>query len=123
MRLVCTFILSLFLTSCSSEPDLKEQGKIIFNKTHLGKDKVLGCVACHSIKTNIETVGPTMYGLKKRSINLIPNTSSKEYIKQSIINPNAYIVDGYLPGVMYSLYADNLSEKEINALVEYLSDL
>ena len=123
MKFLLVFIFIAFISACSSEPDLIKQGESLFNKTHLGKNKVIGCIACHSIQANIETTGPTLYGLKNRAENLIPKLSAKEYIKQSITNPDAYIVGGYLPGVMYSDYVNELSELELTALIEYLSSL
>jgi hypothetical protein len=38
----------------------------------------------------------------------------------SIVNPNAYIVDGYSPNLMYAEYGTRLSEVEIEALVDYV---
>ncbi len=113
----------MLLSACSSEPNLIEQGKIVFNKTHLGDNKVMGCVLCHSTIENANSVGPSLYGLSQRTEKLTLNLSVREYIKQSIINPDAYIVDGYLPGVMFSHYSEELTETEIDALVEFIMHL
>jgi mono/diheme cytochrome c family protein len=46
--------------------------------------------------------------------------SAPEYIKLSIIRPNDYIVDGYTAGSMYQDYPQHLTDKEIDAVVEYV---
>ena len=83
----------------------------------------MGCVSCHSIKPNQVIVGPSLAGLSLRAPYLVTGETSVEYIKNSIINPDAYVVDGFLPAIMYSHYEQVLSSEEIDALVAYLSQL
>ncbi len=47
--------------------------------------------------------------------------SADEYLHQSLVEPNAYVVEGYVEGVMQS-YKD-LSEAQLNDLVAYLLTL
>ena len=44
------------------------------------------------------------------------------YIRDSILNPNAKIVEGYTKGVMPP-YQGQLNDKEIVALIEYMKTL
>jgi len=117
--------LGVVLTSCSSddEVDAIKQGKILFNQKHIGKNKVIGCVACHSIKPGQIIVGPSLAGLSLRAPYLVPGMTAKEYIQESIVNPDAYIVEGFLPATMFSHYQEELSPDEIRHLVSYLSHL
>ena len=43
-----------------------------------------------------------------------------EYVKQAIVDPSAFVVPGYQDGLMPATYSDQLSEAEIDTLVEYL---
>ncbi len=116
----------ILITACSPEKnteDTVKQGEKLFNQKHIGKNKVVGCVACHSIKPNQVIIGPSLAGLSIRAAHLVAGESAQQYIKNSIINPDAYIVEGYLPAVMFSHYVDELSEAEIDELVNYLSQL
>ena len=44
-----------------------------------------------------------------------------EYVRESIVDPDAYVVPGYQKGVMPGTFGDSLSKEEIDALVAYLS--
>ena len=48
--------------------------------------------------------------------------SADEYVHTSIVNPNEYVVEGYNPGVMIQTFAQQMTEEEINGLVEWLLD-
>ena len=67
-------------------------------------------------------VGPSMYGLYDRSGDKVPGLSAEEYIYQSIVYPNEYIVEGYPANVMPQIFI-NLSEEELQALVSYLKTI
>lgn len=131
MKKIAFFTLFLIIGGCFSKgSDSKnstnnsiKQGEILFNQKHLGKNRVIGCVACHSIKSGQIIVGPSLAGLSIRAPHLVPNKTAKEYIKQSIMNPDAYVVNGFLPGTMYPRYSNELSEKEIDSLVSFLNTL
>jgi len=124
-QLICLVIFAVFLTSCSSDDrvDSIKQGQILFNQKHIGKNKVIGCVACHSIKPGQKIIGPSLAGLSLRAPYLIPGKTAEDYIRESIVNPDAYIVAGFLPAIMFPHYAQELRPEEIDNLVAYLSHL
>ncbi len=119
-ELVIILLLLSVSVACTSKIDPAEQGRIIFNKKHLGKNKVIGCVLCHSIEPSKTIVGPSLAGLSIRAAHLVSGQTAHDYIKSSIINPDAYIVDGFLPAVMFSHYQQELTEEQIENLVSYL---
>ena len=125
MKILIALILTVLLAACESEKSLEndtiKQGKVLFNQKHLGKNKAIGCVLCHSIKPGQVIVGPSLAGLRHRAPYLVAGESAEQYIKTSIINPDAFIVNGFLPAIMFSHYAQELSNEEINALVKYLA--
>ncbi len=118
------FLLSfIFLVACSTSSDDVKAGEKLFNQKHIGKNNVIGCVACHSTKPDQVIVGPSLSGLGVRAPHLVEGQTGKEYIKNSIINPDAFVVGGYMPATMFSHYAQELSADEIDLLVQYLSQL
>ena len=67
-----------------------------------------------------------MVGVATRSLETIESssytggaTTSEEYIRESILEPQIFIVDGYEP-LMPQTYVASLSEQDVTALVNYL---
>lgn len=77
------------------------------------------CVACHSTDEN-DLVGPGLAGLADRAASRVPGLSADEYIEQSLREPKAFVVDGFLD-LMPAW--NNLSDESIDALVTYLKTL
>lgn len=76
------------------------------------------CVGCHSLD-GTPGAGPTWLGIYGRQEALDNGTSvtvNDEYINESIIDPNAKIVDGYIANVMPQIYVDSFAEKEAEIL-------
>jgi cytochrome c oxidase subunit 2 len=84
-----------------------------------------GCVACHSVDGSLK-VGPTWKGLWGQSNHEISDgtkvTVDENYLRESILYPNAKVVKGYPSGVMPT-YQGQLSENELSALIEYIKEL
>lgn len=82
------------------------------------------CFSCHSMD-GTRLVGPSFKGIfGKQEVVLVDGeektiTVDREYIIQSIINPNAEIVKGYQPGLMTN-YSTILNDEQINHIVDYL---
>jgi len=84
------------------------------------------CLACHAIEADEERVGPSVAGLATESAKIINDSNytgeaqtAEAYILESIIDPEAYLTEGYAP-VMSTNYGDQLSEQELADLVAYL---
>jgi cytochrome c oxidase subunit II len=82
-----------------------------------------GCNACHSIDGSPK-IGPSFKGIYGRSDEMADGTRvtvNDDYIRESILLPQAKIVKGY-PPVMPS-FQGQLNDKQIAALIEYLKTL
>ena len=53
----------------------------------------------------------------------VPGLTAEEYLYESIVDPDAYVVDGFRAGQMLPIYEDRLSPDQIDALVTYLLTL
>lgn len=86
-----------------------------------------GCNACHSVDGAAGT-GPTWKGIWGRTENLVDGTitidgaEGMNYIRESILEPNARIVAGYV-GVNMPSYAGQLNDEQIDALIAYMKTL
>jgi len=72
-----------------------------------------GCVACHDVSGSMRLVGPPLTHVRERL------TAAE--IRQSVLEPDAVIAEGFMKGLMLQDFADTLSAEELNQLVGYLS--
>ena len=63
---------------------------------------------------------PTWQGISGRAGDRVPGLSAEEYLRESILDPAAYIVEGYLADSMAKGYRFLLSEEDIDGLVAFL---
>jgi hypothetical protein len=49
--------------------------------------------------------------------------TAEEYSRQSILEPNAHVVEGFVPGTMPQDWGDGLTAEQIDQLVAYLMTL
>lgn len=103
--------------------DLEAQGEQLYKQATIGSASSPGCVTCHSLEAGVTLVGPSHAGLGARAGSVVAGQSAEEYIRESILNPDAHVPDGFSPGVMYQNYANELTEEQVDALVAYLSSL
>ncbi|EMK03499.1 cytochrome C oxidase subunit II [Leptospira sp. ZV016] len=105
-----------------------EAGNVDLSKippTELGKKLYAekACAGCHSTDGS-RLVGPSYKGLfgSTREFESGPGvTADENYIRKSILQPTAQVVKGYPPAM--PSYQGQLSDDEINALIEYIKTL
>lgn len=84
-----------------------------------------GCLACHSTG-GATLIGPTFQGLFMSEVPLQSGgtvVADEEYLRESIVDPNAQIHEGFPPGVMPQNYGEELTEQEIDSIIAYLESL
>jgi len=82
----------------------------------------LGCSTCHTGQANAR--GPNLQGLFGRSVTLEGGSSlvaDESYIRESVLEPRAKIVAGYLP--IMPTYQGLVTEEQLVTLVAYLKSL
>lgn len=98
-------------------PVTVERGRELFQRT--------GCMGCHTIDGSEGTErGPTLQGLfgKERTFRDGSSTiADEEYIRQTLVNPSARIVEGYDEGM--PSFLGILSDDEIDSIVLYIKSL
>lgn len=72
-----------------------------------------GCGGCHALEKagSDAEIGPSLDGLE-----------DAELVRQSIVDPDAEVAEGYQPGVMPSTFGETLSPEALDALVAYLTE-
>ena len=77
------------------------------------------CATCHSLSKEAIIVGPSLAGIAKRAGQRVPNTSAEAYLLQSIMRPDAYMVEGF-ENLMPTNLGKKLTGEEVDGVVAYL---
>jgi cytochrome c oxidase subunit II len=88
-----------------------EGGKAVFEEQ--------GCGSCHTLADAGSTgnIGPDLDNLRQAAARA--GRPPEEFVRESIVNPDAYIAPGFPEGVMPKTFRD-LPERQLDALVQYL---
>jgi len=122
-------LLALILAGCGGGEERAagdgdpKRGQALYEQTIIGSSAAPGCVTCHSRDAGKTLVGPSHAGIATEAETAVPGMSAEEFLKESIVNPDAHVTEGFTPGIMYQNYKKDLSEQEINDLVAYLLTL
>jgi len=81
------------------------------------------CSNCHLPDSEETNIGPGLLNIKDRAASRVPGQSAAEYIYQSIIDPLAYIVEGFDPELMPKNWQEIYTQLEIFDIVAYLLTL
>ena len=121
MRHVALVLALVAVAACGGETadEPEPMGAELFSGIVVGGKA--GCTSCHSTDPGAGGVGPSLAGIGALAATRISDQSAAEYLRQAIIDPDVHIVDGYDSGVMPKGW--NLSDAQIDSLVEYLLGL
>lgn len=98
-----------------SDKDPVEVGKTLYEKQ--------GCSTCHSVDGS-PRIGPSWKGMFGKHEQFTDGTSStvdENYIRQSIVDPTAKIVQGFAPSM--PTYQGKLKDTQINGIIAYIKSL
>jgi mono/diheme cytochrome c family protein len=84
----------------------------------------VNCSVCHNIEPGSGTlVGPSLSGVGTRAATRIEGLSAAQYLRTSITTPDAYLVEGFTPGIMTQTFGKALTPAQTEDLVAYLLTL
>ena len=108
----------ILLSGCSEHKDSEE-----LSANYNGKEIVASrCTSCHSLEPDVRKIGPSLHGLLGREVKLSSGKvfpRDKDYIKRSITDADAEIVEGFTGGIC-SEYTE-MKLRRVEAVVEFLT--
>lgn len=131
--LLLAVFFALILSGCSAgettgSPEGVLDGQALFQETLINQSP--GCVTCHSLEPGVTLVGPSMAGVASRAETIVNSPdytgdaqTADGYLREAIVEPDAYVPEGFVAGTMYQNYASSLSNEQIDALVDYMLTL
>ncbi|NUM45704.1 MAG: cytochrome c [Anaerolineales bacterium] len=96
-------------------------GEALFNEAII--DVQPGCNTCHSLTPDTVVVGPSLAGVATRAETRISGMSAEDYIRESILHPDNYVVEGFTAGVMVQVWEETLTPEQVDNLTAYLLTL
>jgi len=98
-------------------PVVAADGERVFNA------RASGCPVCHSVVPGDDGVGPSLGSIALVAGDRVPGLDAENYLRQSILLPDQYVLEGWPSGQMSPFYRDTLSEEDLTAMIAYLLTL
>ncbi|MEP7290661.1 MAG: c-type cytochrome, partial [Chloroflexota bacterium] len=99
-------------------------GQVIFTTQHITDKGSWSCAMCHSVTPDeARLIGPGQWNISVRAGTEVEGLSAFDYIHQSIVNPQAYVVPTYPENLMPGNWADVLTPEELDDVIAYLYTL
>lgn len=101
-------------TTTSSSGGNVAAGKTLFSSS--------GCTSCHTFTPagSNGTIGPNLDTAPATDAKADGNMPLAAFIKQSIVDPNAYIAKGFTKGLMPTTFGTQLKSSQIDDLVAFI---
>ena len=96
-------------------------GEALFNENF--PQTGFACSTCHQAIAPGQLIGPSMYAVRDVAGTRVAGQSAERYLYNSIVNPNEYVVVGFVEGVMPQNWNEVLSETQIYDIIAYLMTL
>lgn len=116
-----TQFLSAAEAAAAAQAELAAQGDTIFH--HFYDQVGFACETCHFVDQETQKIGPGLLNVGTRAETRVEGETAEEYIRNSILHPNDYVVENFPENLMPQTYADILTPEDIDALVAYLMTL
>jgi cytochrome c peroxidase len=135
VTILLLLLLSLGLAACGGGDEPAEggdetssigdvaNGERLFKGTTIGSAGSPGCSTCHSLEPGVVIVGPSQSDVGTRAETAIPGMSAEEYLRQSIVEPDAHLAEGFDAGLMYQNFGEELTNTQVNDLVAFMLTL
>lgn len=126
--LLSLLLAALLITACGGGPATESAAAppTLDPASDAGQGQVLfraRCATCHTVQGDTVLVGPPLSGIATRAGERVAGESAEDYLHESILFPNAYVVEGFVAGAMQQNFADLLTLEEVNQIVAYLLTL
>ncbi|MCH8094787.1 MAG: c-type cytochrome [Chloroflexi bacterium] len=118
---IAAFSIALVLAACGGSQAGGDPvaGEEIFRTKLEDEPGRHACSECHSLGA-ISPYAPPVSFIGKDAGGRVEGMSAEDYLRQSIIDPSAFIAEGYRDNIMPKVYGEILTEEEIDHLIAYL---
>ena len=80
-----------------------------------------GCTGCHTIEgLSTATIGPNLTTIGTVAVTRNPEQTAEEYIRESILSPSTFVVEGFQDNIMPKNFGDLIPAPELDDLLAFL---
>jgi cytochrome c551/c552 len=125
LTLLLSLILLISLAACGGDGDTGGTGggDPAAGETVYSQVASPGCNTCHSLEPGVTLVGPSLANIGAEAGGRVSGQSAEEYLRESVVEPNAYVVEGFSANIMPTNYGSQLTEQQVTDLVAYMLSL
>lgn len=126
MRYISCLIVCFVLATCGSAAKAGDatRGAALFSGAVALRDGPPACNTCHIVQAGVpSTVGPNLSNIGNWAATRVGEQTAQQYLRTSIIDPDAYLAPNFQEGIMYNGYRQALAPQQIDDLVAYLLTL
>lgn len=127
--LFLVFVMALAACGQSKPAGNAASGKHIFYGDVVLKGErgdLIACIRCHPVNPGEKPsypVGVNMNGIATRAGMTVKGKTAEEYLRESILDPDAYLAGNFQDGLMSREYPKVLSEQQLADVIAYLMTL
>ena len=131
LTLVLVMVLGLVACGGDSSPSSDDSQAVGEGNSTAGEDLYVqgligtqaGCPTCHSLEPGMIGLGPSLTTAGAEAGARVAGTFAAVYLRESILAPDAFVVEGFAGGIMPVTYGDELAEQQVADLVAFLLTL
>ena len=120
ITITAVLCIAIFIAACggndSGEPATGEE---IYDTRYMRAGGVK-CSECHTLEEQGAGQIVSLASLSEQAAERVEGMSAEAYVRQSILDPNAHLIDGSSRSAMPANYGEILSDEEIDNLVAFL---
>ena len=121
LSMVAAFGLAFGRAACGGEePDAAKGEELFTSKREAGIDIPIACSDCHQFGPRRPGDGPAFIGIAEIAASRVEGLTAEEYIRQPILDPEAFLPSGYFSTFMPKTYGEILTEEEIEDIIAYI---
>jgi hypothetical protein len=127
--LILLLVLGFGLIACAPGTELgdPERGKQVYNTAvEIKPGDRKACEICHPVVAGEKPkfpMGINLSDVGRRAASVVPGQSAEDYLRTSIVDPDAHLAGGFQDGLMSRDYRKLLTAQQIEDLVAYMVTL
>ena len=119
---------TMLLTACgvgtTQQGDPVAGQRLYSGATPIAGGQAPDCIGCHPVEAGDPgDIGPNLSNIGNRAATTIERMSAEDYLRSSILDPDAYLAGGFQEGIHFRDYSTVLSEQQVNDLIAYMLTL